>query len=77
MTYSPRITEFTLAPAPAAPRRGLLRRIFEAVIDSRRRSAELRERSSELIADARRLAEEAARQLQLGLEPPADPLTTG
>jgi hypothetical protein len=40
MTYSPRITEFALPAAPAASRRGVLRRMFEAVVDSRRRSAE-------------------------------------
>jgi hypothetical protein len=40
MTYSPRMKDFALAAAPVAPRQGLLRRIFEAVFDSRRRSAE-------------------------------------
>ena len=40
MTYSPRMTDFKLAAAPAAPRRGLLRRIVEAVFESRSRAAE-------------------------------------
>ena len=40
MTCSPRMTDFALAAPRATPRPGLLRLIFEAVVDSRRRSAE-------------------------------------
>jgi hypothetical protein len=40
MTYSPRTKDFELAAATPEPRRGLLRRAFEAVFESRRRSAE-------------------------------------
>jgi hypothetical protein len=41
MTYSPRIRDFVPpAATPVAPRHGLLRRAFDAVFESRRRSAE-------------------------------------
>ena len=40
MTYSPRMSAFAPLAAPAAPRRGLLRLVFEAIVDSRSRSAE-------------------------------------
>ena len=40
MTYSPRLKDFAHAATPAAPRPGLMRRAFDVVFESRRRSAE-------------------------------------